>query len=182
MLVLLHSLSFIHISHPRAAAATRARTQMLSEDLAVRLASKGFAIPGMEDVARTAKTEAATRAAAACTYESPCDFDWIGFGTSLAVSPFSVGALALVFYLAGASAADEDGSESYLAALESRAQESRARRDAQLRSFAARLSPLQELLGWDLVDSAGMPLANAWLFLAAALLVQVSLAVALWPR
>lgn len=57
---------------------------MISQDLAVSLATKGFAIPGYSDVAREAKLSAMEKQAM-CTFDNPCDFDVAGFITSLAL-------------------------------------------------------------------------------------------------
>ena len=133
-------------------------------------------------------------ASTACTFEAPCDLDWLGFVSSLALPVGSL-AVATAAYQAGSSARgseDDDGAaligssddadEPVLTRLEAQAKRSRARRDEQLKGFAARLLPLQQLLGWEFVDSAGMPTANAWLFFVIALAVQASLLWAAWPR
>ena len=133
-------------------------------------------------------------ASTACTFEAPCDLDWLGFVSSLALPVGSL-AVATAAYLAGSSArgSDDDdvaaligssdnADEPVLTGLEAQAKRSRARRDEQLKGFAARLLPLQQLLGWEFVDSAGMPTANAWLFFVIALAVQASLLLAAWPR
>lgn len=165
---------------------------MLAEELGQRLAAKGFAIPGMQEVAQQARVE---RAAAACTYESPCDFDWAGFVGSLALSPAGIGLIVLASYLAGAAAAEEaeeatrsqgasiaDDEIEPRSELEVQAARSRARRDVQLRAFAKRLTPLQETFGWNLVDVEGMPTADAWFFFGLAAILQSSLLWLAWPK
>ena len=140
---------------------------MISDELGARLATHGFAIPGMEDVARDARSAAAT-STAVCGADVAC-IDW----ASIALSPLGIGLLALVFFLAGESAASDTGTDVLNERLEEQARRSRQRRNEQLKAYASRLKPLQNSLGWQLIDGEGFPTADAWLFLAIALAAQL---------
>ena len=53
---------------------------MISDEVGRKLAQKGFAIPGMEDVGREVEGDAAARL---CTQAAPCDFDAVASAISL---------------------------------------------------------------------------------------------------
>ena len=144
-----------------------ARPSMISDEMGRKLAQKGFAIPGMEDVGREVKGDMAARL---CTAQAPCDFDAPGAIVSLLQTVG--GAVIFVLFIAqvAGSTIDEE-------ALEEQAARSRARREKTLQDFAERLRPLQESpLGWTLVDDKGLPTGDAFVFLAIAIAAQLWLA------
>lgn len=67
-----------------------------------------------------------------------------------------------------------------MAQLEERAERSRQRRNESVRGFAARLQPLQDTFGWQLIDGEGMPTADAWVFGFVALISQAWLFWTAW--
>ena len=167
-----------------------AAIMQLSYDQKLKMVQAGLAVPGFKaegaeaskDINRRleeagVRKKQASDSARTCTYDAPCELDGGDFLRSLALSPGGVVLLAAFAYTVGQRSfeSEDDG---WTERLERRAARSRERRIERQRDFARRLEPLQQLLGWPLVTEGGMPTAEAYYFLAAAVLLQLTLAAA----
>ena len=86
--------------------------------------------------------------------------------------------LAYFAYVIGQqSFAPED--DDWLERVERQAERSRKRRLERQRDLARRLAPLQNAMGWTFVTDDGLPTTDAYVFLALAVVVQLTLASAL---
>ena len=64
--------------------------------------------------------------------------------------------------------------------LAKQAERSKARRIERLRDLAKRIQPVQEITGWQLISTDGLPTLDAWVFLALAIIAQLVVADALF--
>ena len=174
--------SFAPMPAVRAASRLHFQPSMLtpiSDETKARLLAGGFAVPGMADQAPK------LQAARECTAELPCPFDgnvaWELF-SKMALTPGPVLLLLVFAYSVGVQAfGAEDGSnpdeDSWLV---KQAERSRARRQERLRDLSARIKPVQDWFGWNLVDEkSGNPTVDAYVFLALAVAVQIAAVYAL---
>ena len=183
---------------PRVAMRLLAPLMALSYDEKLNMVKMGLAVPGFAAEGREASSSisrqlqetgvfelGASRPAAAsaappkrCTRDDPCDLDG-DVVQSLILTPGPIILLAGFAYALGTQAFAAEDDEAWLEKLERQAERSREKRLARQRDLASRLAPLQELLGWPLVSADGLPTSDAYTFVAAAVVTQLLLALAL---
>ena len=166
----------------------------LSYEEKLAMVNAGLAVPGMSEegaeasrkinkkldelgIIEIGKSRPPPAEKKACTKDDPCEVDG-ELIKSLIFTPGPVILLVAFAYSVGSQAFADEDDEEWIAKLERRAEKSRERRLERQRNLASQLKPVEQWFGWTLVDDEGLPTTDAYVFLAAAVGAQLSLAFA----